>query len=305
MRFTINLHGMHALLGDDIRAVVDVAARADGLGIHCVSLPDHVAMGTRVDRYPYGTFPLPESFPWYEPLTVLAAVAAATERIHLTTSVLISPLRPAVLLAKIAASLDRLSRGRFELGAGTGWQREEFDAVGVPFADRTARMIDGLRACVALWRGERVSFDSPSVSFEEILSLPAPSRPIPLWLGMKPTPRARAWMAELGAGWVPMATAPEQLAADIDAIRETYAKQGRDADTLRVRAGLPLRIGADRRPDLAATLDGVAAAAAVGVTDVEFFLRACAGSPADLDTALAAIAKHCAGLPRRSNNRHR
>lgn len=293
MRFTVSLHGLHAAVGGDIRAVVEVAARADALGIHCVSLPDHVAMGPRTDLYPYGAFPLPESFPWYEPLTVLAAVAAATRRIHLTPSVLIAPLRPAVLLAKIAATLDRLSGGRFELGVGAGWQREEFDASGVSFEDRTQRLIDGLRACRVLWGGERRSFESPTVSFADILSLPAPGAPIPLWLGIKPTPRARRWMAELGAGWVPMAVDPAQLAGDIDAIREEYGRQGRDPAALRVRAGLPLRRDANRRADLAATLDGVEASRAVGVTDVEIFLGAFAPAAADIDAALQEIAARC------------
>ncbi len=290
VRFTVSLHGLHALFGDDVRAVVDVATQADELGIHAVSLPDHVAMGVRVEDYPYGDFPLPESFPWYEPLTVLAAIAAATSRIHLTTSVLIAPLRPAALLAKIGATLDCVSRGRFELGVGSGWQREEYDAVGVPFDQRKERLIDTLRACRVLWSGERRSFHSPSARFEEILSLPAPRREIPLWLGMKATPRARGWMAELGAGWVPMAVDPVRLKGDIESIREAYSASGRNPDELRVRAGLPIRLGSDRRPELAATLDAVDAAISCGVTDIEIFLSAFARSASDIDRALASIA---------------
>lgn len=290
MRYTVSLHGLHGHFGGDIGAVVGVAALADELGLHAVSLPDHVAMGTRTDLYPYGQFPLPETYPWYEPMTVLAAVAQGTRRIRLTTSVLISPLRPAVLLAKIAATLDCLSAGRFELGAGVGWQREEFDAVGVPFEKRAARLIDGLRACRTLWSGERRSFESPTVAFSDLRSLPAPVGGIPLWLGMKPTPRVREWMAELDAGWVAMAVDAAAIAADVAAIRESFAKAGRDSGALRVRAGLPVRIGADRRPDLAATLEGSTAAAAAGVTDIEIFLGAFARSPADLENALRTIA---------------
>jgi probable F420-dependent oxidoreductase len=290
LRFTLSLHGLHALFEDGVRGLIDTAVRADELGIDAVSLPDHVAMGARVDRYPYGAFPMPEGFPWFEPLTVLAAVAAATRHIHLTTSVLIAPLRPAVLLAKICATLDQLSQGRFELGVGTGWQREEFDAVGVPFAHRNQRLIDALRACRALWSGARCSVAAPTVSFDDILSLPRPTGEIPLWLGMAPTAGARAWLAELSAGWVPMTVQPDALAADIDAIREAYAAAGRDADALRVRAGLPLRLGANRRPDLGATLDGIDRAVAVGVTDVEIFASAFTHSAAELDRVLREIA---------------
>ncbi len=290
VRFTVSLHGLHTLFGDDIGAVLDVATRADALGIEAVSLPDHVAMGCRTDRYPYGDFPMPESFPWFEPLTVLAAVAAATSRIRLTTSVLIAPLRPPVLLAKVAATLDQVSRGRFELGVGTGWQREEYDAVGVPFEERSQRLIDELRACRALWTGERHSFESSTVDFADILSLPAPVCEIPLWLGMKPTRRVREWMAELGAGWVPMAVEPAQIADDIEAIRATYSECGRDPRSLRVRAGLPMRVGSDRRPDLDATLKGMDAAVAAGVTDIEIFLSAFAPTASTLDEVLVAVA---------------
>lgn len=290
-RFSVSLHGLHALVGDDLRAVLEIAVRADEVGIDCVTIPDHVVMGTRVDRYPYGTFPLPESFPWYEPMTLLSAVAAVTTRIHLAPSVLIAPLRPPVLLAKIAATLDYLSQGRLELGVGTGWQVEEYEAIGVPFEKRSARLIDGLRACRVLWTGERSSFESPTVRYEEILSLPKPVGDIPLFLGMKPTRTVRGWLAELGAGWVPMAVEPEQLAADIEAIRAAYSDAGRDPAQLRVRAGLPVKLGGDRRPDLIGTLEGVEAAVSAGVTDIEIFLRAFAGSAAEIDDCLNAIAR--------------
>lgn len=291
-RFSVSLHGLHALVGGKVRAVLDIAARADDIGIDCVTIPDHVVMGTRVDRYPYGTFPLPESFPWYEPMTLLTAVAAVTKRIHLAPSVLIAPLRPPVLLAKVAATLDCLSQGRLELGVGTGWQLEEYEAIGVPFEKRSARLIDGLRACRVLWTGERNSFESATVRYEEALSLPKPVGDIPFFLGMKPTPAVRGWLAELGAGWVPMAVEPEQLAADIEAIRAAYSEGGRDPAQLRVRAGLPVKLGGDRRPDLIRTLEGVEAAVSAGVTDVEIFLRAFAGSAAEIEDCLNAIARY-------------
>ncbi len=291
-RCTLSLHGLHAIHGGDLRHVIDVAVQADEIGIDALSLPDHVAMGTRTDRYPYGKFPLPEDFPWFEPLTVLAAVAGATKRIRLTTSVLISPLRPAALLAKICATLDQLSGGRLELGVGSGWQREEYEAVGVPFAKRAQRMVDGLRACRALWSGERVSFDSATVSYQEILSLPSPvqSAGIPLWLGLAPTPRVRQWMAELNAGWVAMAVAPEELAGDVSAIRDTFSERGRAVEDVRVRAGLPIRLGENGRPDLRLTLEGIDAALAVGVTDIEIFLSAFVALPEQLPEVLREIA---------------
>jgi len=292
VRIAVSLHGLHTFFGGEIRPVVDVAVAADDFGIDYVTLPDHVVMGTELQQYPYGDFPLPEDFAWFEPLTVLAAIAAATQRVRLTTGVLISPLRPAALLAKICATLDQLSAGRFELGVGTGWQREEYDACGVPFDERAARMMDGLRACRALWSGERVSLAAETVTLDRVRSLPPTARAegIPLWLGMAPTPRVAAWIAELGAGWVAMAVRPESLAGDIDVLRRAYSAAGRDASELRVRAGLPIRVDDRGRPDLGATLDGIEAAAAVGVTDVEIFASAFVVSPDGIRGVLRQIA---------------
>ena len=126
--------------------------------------------------------------------------------------------------------------------------------------------------------------------FAEILSLPAPQREISLWLGMKPTARVREWVAELGAGWVPMTVDPDCLRGDIDGLREAYAAAARDPAELRVRAGVPIRVGSDRRPDLGKTLDAVDAAILSGVTDVEVFLGAFARSASDIERALESIA---------------
>ena len=138
--------------GDDLRGLLETARIADEAGIGQLVLTDHVVMGENLDRYPYGRFPYPLEEPWPEPLTTLAAVAGCTKRIRLGTGVLIAALRPAVLLAKTLATLDALSGGRVDLGVGTGWQREEYQALGLPFEARGARLDDTLRACRTLPR---------------------------------------------------------------------------------------------------------------------------------------------------------
>ena len=112
-----------------------------------------------------------------EPLTVLAAVAASTSQLRLTTGVLVSPLRPPVLLAKIAATIDQISDGRLELGVGVGWQPEEFDAVGVDFAARGQLLTDGIGACRALWGDDPAPFSSPTTNFTELWCNPKPCEP--------------------------------------------------------------------------------------------------------------------------------
>ena len=183
---SVTISGLSRLFGDDIGAVVDVARQADELGVEQLVFPDHVAIGPRLDRYPYSArFPYPPSEPWLEPLTALAAIAGATTRIRLGTGVLIAPLRPVLLLAKTVATLDVLSRGRVDLGIGTGWQREEFVEPGMGFVGRTQRMDNAIAACRALWGSEPpVTFESETISFSEIWSEPRPVQTrIPVWYG--------------------------------------------------------------------------------------------------------------------------
>src|SRR5262245_50437409 len=104
-------------------------------------------MGNRPDRYPYGTFTYAPNEPWPEPLIVLASVGAVTTRVRLATSIVIAPARPAVLLAKTVATLDAITRGRVDLGLGTGWQREEIEACGGPWLGRTAALEDTIEVC--------------------------------------------------------------------------------------------------------------------------------------------------------------
>jgi alkanesulfonate monooxygenase SsuD/methylene tetrahydromethanopterin reductase-like flavin-dependent oxidoreductase (luciferase family) len=124
-RTAVGIFGLEGCLGGDFSKILGVMQRADALGIDQMVITDHVVMGERTDRYPYGRFPVPPAHPWYEPVVTLAAIAGATSRIRLSTGVLIAPLRPAVLLAKQAATLDVISGGRLDLGVGTRGHREE------------------------------------------------------------------------------------------------------------------------------------------------------------------------------------
>ena len=108
----IGLYGLQSWFGGDFAPVTEIVRIAEGAGLDLVSITDHVVMGENVQNYPYGRFPAPLDFPWFEPLTVLAVLAGVTKRIRLSTGVVIAPLRPAVLLAKQLATLDVMSRGR-------------------------------------------------------------------------------------------------------------------------------------------------------------------------------------------------
>lgn len=295
---SVTVSNLSGLYGDDLSGLIETARIADASGIDQLVLPDHLATGPRTDRYPYGRFPFPPEEPWLEPLTALAAIAGATQRIRLGTGVLIAPLRPALLLAKTLATLDVLSRGRVDLGVGTGWQPEEFEASGVPFRGRGARMDDTLRACRTLWRDAPASFQSPTVRFETLWCLPGPAQAggIPIWFGGNAGPRNAARIAELGSGWIPIGSAePAEIDRGIAALREAFRIAGRDPAQLGVRAAAPPVRGDDGRIDLDATLAGLDALAERGVTLASFALGLYARRPEQVRPFLERVGR--AGAP--------
>jgi probable F420-dependent oxidoreductase len=293
VEISVTIAGLGRLYRGDLRGLLETARVADAAGIDQLVVTDHVVMGPRTDRYPYGSFPMRPDEPWLEPMTTLAWMAGVTRRVRLGTGVLIAPLRPAVLLAKTAATLDVLSGGRLDLGVGVGWQREEYEASGLAFEERWSRLDDTLRACRALWREAPAAFQSPSVSFQEISSFPHPVQPggIPLWFGVKLTKRNLVRIAELGSGWMPMSSEPDELGTGIAALREAFAAAGRPFEGFGVRAHAPLAFGANRRLDLDATLAGLPALADAGATSVSFALGACVGSVKEIPAFFERVAK--------------
>jgi probable F420-dependent oxidoreductase len=270
LRVAIDLYDLHRWFGDDYRQVLGIARLADELGVDEINVTDHVIMGEAVDQYPYGTFRPPLDYPWFEPFVTLAAIAGVTDRVGLTTGVAIAPLRPAVLLAKQLASLDVLSRGRLSVGVGTGWQKAEYDASGVPWEGRYGRLEEQIRVCKLLWATSPASFGGDTVQFERMHAYPRPFRreSIPIWFGLAPTERNCRRIAELGDGWVPIVQKPEDIAAGVAAIGAAFERAGRDPGTLGVRVMPEVVFDWSGRPDVFATLGQVPALHAAGATTI-------------------------------------
>ena len=290
---SLTVSGVKRLFGDDLSQLIDFAKRAEDAGIDQIAMTDHLAIGPHTERYPYGAFPFPNDEPWPEPLLTLAAMAGATRRIRLATAVLIAPLRPALLLAKSLATLDVLSGGRVDLGVGTGWQKEEFAASGVPFETRAARMDDVLRACRVLWRDAPASFQSPTVSFDDLWCIPRPVQPggVPIWFGVPPTPRNVARVVEMGVGWVPVGSDLDALASGARVLRDAFAAAGRDPAMLGVRANVPFAIGADGRVDLDRSIaEGIPRASEAGATIAALPIAAYVRRREDLPALLKRLA---------------
>lgn len=175
-------------------AIAAVARHAEALGFSDVWVSDHIAL-------PKGA-PYPPSSYILEPLVALTWAAANTERVGLGTTVLVLPLRPPVLLAKMLGSLDLMSGGRLTIGAAGGWLAEEFAALGVPFEERGARTdetIDLLRRC---WSEDPIDAVAPKtgVRMSAMRLKPQPGRHIPIWVGGHSEAAFRR-AVEVGDGW--------------------------------------------------------------------------------------------------------
>jgi probable F420-dependent oxidoreductase len=233
-----------------------LARRAEALGVDSIWVSDHLVAPTGVrSLYPYdrrpdakpGDMGVIEHF--YEPLTTLAFLAGCTSRVRLGVSAYVVPYRPPVLTAKQVASLDALSGGRVVLAVGTGWLREEFEALGVPFAARGERTDEYLAICRSLWTDEVASYDGKLVRLPPVRTGPKPAqRPHPpLWVaGNSAAARARA--VRIGQGWHAIDLSPAELAPLVVDLRRRLAGSGRAPEDVAVslRKGiLPL----DRPPD--------------------------------------------------------
>src|SRR5271154_5693683 len=124
----IKLMRVQELFGGDMRGILRVAKLCDQKGVDEVHVCDHLALSVEGHRGRPG-FPYPVDYDgWYDPLGLLTAVAAVTERVSLSSHIIVAPLRPILSLAKQIATLDLLSGGRVDIGWGAGWQKQEFDA---------------------------------------------------------------------------------------------------------------------------------------------------------------------------------
>lgn len=239
--------GLHALgIGTGARRdVIDaVASAAEQAGFATLWSGEHVVMvDAPQSRYPYtadGRIAVPAVADWLDPMIGLSFAAAATSTIGIATGVLLLPEHNPVVVAKQAASLDQLSGGRLRLGVGIGWSREEFDALGVPFARRAARTAEYVAVMRTLWRDEVASFEGEFVTFDSVRVKPKPLQDggIPVFLGGNSDAalgRAATW----GDGWYAFNL------RDVDAVAERVAflyeqceQLGRDPDELTVAVAL-------------------------------------------------------------------
>jgi probable F420-dependent oxidoreductase len=233
MRFGVAVPNYRKLASPD--QLVHVARRSEALGFDSLWVTDHVVVPE----------PYREMFgaTVYDPLTVLAFLAAHTQRAELGTAVLVIPYRNPVTVAKQLATIDNLSSGRLVFGTGSGWAREEFEALGVNYAERGPITDEYLRVILELWTQPTPVFDGKYVTIHAVHAEPRPLRqPHPPILVGGYGKRAIRRAVAVGQGWLPDGLSLPALQSGIELMRQTAEGAGRDPASLGValRTGLQL-----------------------------------------------------------------
>ncbi len=294
MRIQINPFRVEAWYGENLLPVLDLIQLADRKGIYAVDLPEHVVMGTRdLDAYPYAPnaearsamFTEYTNFP--EPIVLLSTIGAMTKNLRLSTGVLLAALRPAALLAKQLATLDVLTKGRVELAIGTGWQKTEYDAEGIPWEGRFGRLFETAEACRLLWTQAPATFKGKHIEFEDIYCKPFPVQPggPPLMFGLAPSDLNIERMAKWADGWTPLGMPVEQVGLALERIKRRMEELGRDPTKFRLRLN-PDPVIRNGALDVDATFARIPELAKIGCTDVSLFVAGFCQGPDDFEPFL-------------------
>jgi alkanesulfonate monooxygenase SsuD/methylene tetrahydromethanopterin reductase-like flavin-dependent oxidoreductase (luciferase family) len=188
--------------GTDPATLRDWARTVEGLGYDLLMVSDHVAITPDVaSQYPA---------PFYEPFTTLSWLAGITDSIRLGTTVLIAPYRHPLLVARMAANLNQLSGGRFVLGLGVGWAKQEFEALGVDFTRRGPLTDELIRDVRRAWEND-ADYRSGD---------------IPIWVGGGSDAGLRR-AVRLGDAWHPLRQRTDWMRAKLDRLKEIAAEEGR------------------------------------------------------------------------------
>jgi probable F420-dependent oxidoreductase len=273
--------------------MANIAQLGESLGFDYLTLTDHVALpDTSSPGYPYSTtgeFYTPDPGHRVEQLTTAAWVAAKTSKIRIVLAVMVVPHRPAVVTAKMLATIDVLSGGRLTVGIGAGWLKVELDAVSTtPFAERGSVTDEYMDAMRTIWTRDKPVFHGKYTHIDGLLTDPKPlQKPYPpIWVGGESGPSMRR-AARIGDAWYPIGsnnahlldTLP-RLKAGIARIRDMTAQAGRDPAAMGVvyrvkRHGQPAPAATDGNRKLftgavANTIEDIAAAQDIGVTAIDF-----------------------------------
>jgi len=224
---------------ENVDQMIAIAQKAESVGIESLWTFEHVIVPVEYkSKYPYnpsGKMGAPPETNMIDPLIALTAIAANTSTVRLATGVNILPQTNPLYLAKQAASLDFISGGRFMLGIGIGWLREEFDALGVSFERRGARFDDYIEAMKKVWAGDVVEHKSDFLNWSGFKSYPLPiQKPgVPCIIGGS---KGKVFdrIAKHGDGWYAPAQNAEDLESMLKKLDEACERAGRDRSTVEI-----------------------------------------------------------------------
>jgi probable F420-dependent oxidoreductase len=217
-------------IGGDVGAVRAYAQGAEELGFSHVLAYDHV-VGADPEVHKGWNGPYDVHTTFHEPMVLYGYLAAVTS-MELVTGIIILPQRQTVLAAKQAAEVDLLTRGKFRMGVGIGWNRVEYEALGQDFRTRGRRLEEQIPLMRRLWTEQTVTFEG---TFDKITGAglaPLPvQRPIPVWIGAQ-SPRAYRRAGLLGDGWFPQMSPGPKLDEAIQIVAQAATEAGRDPASL-------------------------------------------------------------------------
>jgi probable F420-dependent oxidoreductase len=228
-------------IGDDTGIIRDYAQTAEDLGYSHILAYDHV-LGASLRNRPDWTGPYHQEHQFREPLVLFGFIAAITNRIELTTGVLILPQRQTALVAKQAAEVDLLSNGRLRLGVGIGWNHVEYEGLGENFKNRGRRVEEQIELLRDLWTRDAVDFRGTWHEINDAGINPLPSqRPIPIWIGGGADVVLKR-IARLGDGWFPPTPPDERGQEMIQKLHEYARAEERDPTTIGIEGRLNINL---------------------------------------------------------------
>ena len=229
-------------IGADPIAVRDFAQAAEAMGYEHLLVFDHV-LGADPSKRESWERPYSHSDMFHEPFVLFGYLAGVTDKIQMTTGVLILGQRQTALVAKQAAEVDVLTGGRLRLGIGIGWNHVEYEALGEDFSNRGRRSVEQIRLLRALWTEEVISFDGRyhKVSHAGINPLPV-QRPIPIWFGGG-ADRVMRRIGRMADGWFPQFQPDSQGQEQLGKMREYARAAGRDPGDIGIEGRVSLASG--------------------------------------------------------------
>ena len=221
--------------------VRDYAQAVEELGFSHIHAYDHI-LGANPDRPGGWTGPYTFRTPFFEPFVLFSYLAGLTRKVVFGTNILIMPQRQTALVAKQAATLDVLSRGRLRLGVGIGWNEVEYVAQGENFHNRGKRLEEQVALLRLLWTQPLVKFEGKWHHVPDAGLNPLPiQQPIPIWFGGSDE-RALQRMARLGDGWMVNARSIEQSKPLLDKVRQFLKEAGRDQSSFGIEVRLNMSL---------------------------------------------------------------